>query len=45
MTRARFNLERGLTSNTHIKTDKLKKLTNYEVQKYEMQSINLEQEK
>lgn len=45
MTKSGFNLERGLTGNTHIETDKLKKLTNYEVQKYEMQSINLEQEK
>lgn len=45
MTKAGFKLERGLNGNTHIETDKLKKLTNYEVQKYEMQSINLEQEK
>lgn len=45
MTKAGFDLERGLNGNTHIETDKLKQLTNYEVQKYEMQSINLEQEK
>lgn len=45
MTKSGFDLERGLKGNTHIETDKLKKITNYEVQKYEMQSINLEQEK
>lgn len=45
MTKSGFNLERGLNGNTHIETDKLKQLTNYEVQKYEMKSINLEQEK
>lgn len=45
MTKSGFNLERGLNGNTHIETDKLKQLTNYEVQKYEMRSINLEQEK
>ncbi len=45
MTKSGFNLERGLQGNTHLETDKLKKLTNYEVQKYEMQSINLEQER
>ena len=45
MTKSGFDLERGLNGNTHIETDKLKQLTNYEVQKYEMKSINLEQEK
>ncbi len=45
MTKAGFDLERGLSGNAHIETDKLKQLTNYEVQKYEMKSINLEQEK
>lgn len=45
MTKSGFDLERGLKGNTHIETDKLKKITNYEVQKYEMQTINLEQEK
>ncbi len=45
MTKSGFNLERGLNGNTHIETDKLKRLTNYEVQKYEMNSINLEQER
>lgn len=45
MTKSGFNLERGLNGNTHIETDKLKKITDYEVQKYKMQTINLEQEK
>lgn len=45
MTKSGFDLERGLNGNTHIETDKLKKITNYEVQKYKMQSIHLEQEK
>ncbi len=45
MTKSGFDLERGQKGNIHIETDKLKKITNYEVQKYEMQSINLEQEK
>lgn len=45
MTKSGFDLERGLKGNTHLETEKLKKITNYEVQKYEMQSINLEQEK
>ena len=45
MTRAGFELERGQTGNTHIETDKLKKITDYEVQKYKMQTISLEQEK
>ena len=45
MTRAGFELERGLTGNIHLETDKLKKVTNYEVQKYQMQSLSLEQDK
>lgn len=45
MTKSGFDLERGLNGNSHIETDKLKQLTNYEVQKYEMRSISLEQEK
>lgn len=45
MSKSGFDLERSLSGNTHIETDKLKQLTNYEVQKYEMKSINLEQEK
>lgn len=45
MTKSGFDLERGLSGNTHLETNKLKKITDYEVQKYEMQSINLEQEK
>lgn len=45
MNKSGFDLERGLNGNTHIETDKLKSITNYELQKYEMQSITLEQEK
>lgn len=45
MTKSGFDLERGQTGNTHIETDKLKRITNYELQKYEVQSINLENEK
>lgn len=45
MTKSGFDLERGLKGNTHLETDKLKKITNYEVQKYEMKAINFEQEK
>ena len=45
MTKSGFELERGMNGNTHLETEKLKKITNYEVQKYQMQSINLEQEK
>ncbi len=45
MTNAGFDLERGLNGNEHIDIENLKKVTNYEVQKYEMQSIKLEKEK
>lgn len=45
MSKSGFDLERGLQGNSHIKTDKLKKITNYELQKFEMATINLEQEK
>lgn len=45
ITKSGFDLERGIKGNTHLETDKLKKITNYEVQKYEMKSINFEQEK
>lgn len=45
MSKSGFELERGLNGNTHLETEKLKKVTNYEVQKYQMQTINLEQEK
>lgn len=44
MTRAGFELERGLEGNKHIETQELKKLTNYEVIKYE-EKANLEQER
>lgn len=45
VTRAGFELERGDTEdNKHIKIEDLKKVTNYEVQKYEKEIINLEQE-
>lgn len=43
MTRAGFELERGLEGNKHIETNELKKLTDYEVIKYEKKA-NLEQE-
>ena len=40
-----FDLERGDTrENKHIKIEDLKKVTNYEMQKYEKEMINLEQE-
>ena len=45
MIKSGFELERGMNGNTHLETEKLKKITNYEVQKYQMQSVNLEQEK
>ena len=45
MTKSGFELERGMNGNTHLETEKLKKITNYEVQKYQMQTVNLEQEK
>lgn len=44
MTRAGFELERGLEGNKHIETNDLKKLTNYEVIKYE-EKAHLEQER
>lgn len=45
VTRAGFELERGNnTENKHIKIEDLKKITNYELQKYEKNSINLENE-
>ncbi len=46
ITKAGFNLEHGDTAdNKHIKIEDLKKVTNYELQKYEKNSINLESEK
>lgn len=43
MTRSGFELERGNTKdNEHIKTEQLKKMTNYELQKFETNSINKE---
>ena len=45
ITKSGFNLERGDTrENKHIKIEDLKKVTNYEMQKYEKEMINLEQE-
>lgn len=44
MTRAGFKLERGLEGNKHIETEKLKKMTEYEVSKYE-NNANIEQER
>ena len=46
MTRAGFDLERGETEkNEHIPIEKLKVMTNYEMQELEKQSMKLEQEK
>ena len=46
MTRAGFDLERGETEkNEHIPIEKLKVMTNYEMQELEKQSIQQEQEK
>ena len=45
ITKSGFDLERGDTKdNKHIKIEDLKKVTNYEMQKYEKELINLEQE-
>ena len=45
MTKCGFDLERGDTKdNKHIKIEDLKKVTNFEMQKYEKEIINLEQE-
>lgn len=45
ITKSGFDLERGDTrENKHIKIEDLKKITNYEMQKYEKEMINLEQE-
>lgn len=45
ITKFGFDLERGDTrDNKHIKIEDLKKVTNYEMQKYEKEMINLEQE-
>ena len=45
ITKSGFDLERGDTKdNKHIKIEDLKKVTNYEMQKYEKEMINLEQE-
>ena len=45
ITKSGFDLERGDTKdNKHIKIEDLKKVTNYEMQKYEKEIINLEQE-
>ena len=46
MVRAGFNLERGVEGDRkNIPIEKFKELTNYEMQEYKMQSINLEKEK
>ena len=46
MTRAGFNLERGETEkNEHIPIEKLKVMTNFEMQELEKQSMKLEEEK
>ena len=46
MVRAGFNVERGLeVGRKNIPIKKYKELTNYEMQKYRMQNINLEKEK
>ena len=45
MTRAGFDLERGETEkNEHIPIEQLKKVTNYEMQEFEKQSIKYEKE-
>lgn len=45
ITKSGFDLERGdIRENKHIKIEDLKKVTNYEMQKYEKEMINLEQE-
>ena len=45
ITKLGFDLERGDTrENKHIKIEDLKKVTNYEMQKYEKEMLNLEQE-
>ena len=46
MVRAGFNLERGIERDRkNIPLEKYKQLTNYEMQEYKMQTINLEKEK
>ena len=46
MVRAGFNVERGVEiGRKNIPIEKYKELTNYEMQKYKMQNINLEKEK
>ena len=46
MVRAGFNLERGIERDRkNIPLEKYKELTNYEMQEYKMQTINLEKEK
>lgn len=45
MTKAGFDLDRGNTEdNKHIKIADLKQVTNYEIQKYEKETVHLEQE-
>ena len=45
ITKSGFDLERGDTKdNKHIKIEDLKKVTNYDMQKYEKEMIHLEQE-
>lgn len=45
LTKAGFDLERGNSENNeHIKIEDLKRLTNYELQKYEKETIKLEHE-
>ena len=46
MVKAGFNLERGIERDRkNIPVEKYKKLTNYEMQEYKIQTINLEKEK
>ena len=46
MVRAGFDLERGAEGDRkNIPIEKYKELTNYEMQEYKMQNINLEKEK
>lgn len=44
ITKCGFNLERGKKRIEHIPNDALKILTNYELQKYELNALNLEKE-
>lgn len=45
MTKSGFKLERGnIIDNEHIPIEKMKQITNYEMQNFEMKSLNLEKE-